>query len=115
MVVVRWEQLLEELIQARKRRKISVIALAKTLGVVRATVYNWENGRNAPSIDLLHQWCAEVGLGLSFEIDGMGADPDAALMRQFVSSADPEVVASIRRLLQSYAECKSDLVISAAE
>ena len=103
---MRWEQLTARLCQVRKDSGIRVVELAETLGVVRATVYNWEGGRSSPNIDQLHQWCTALGVGIHFTLlgDEVAAfdEDDHLLMEAFLNVADDGAVDAVRRLLESY-------------
>jgi len=100
-----WNQLRLRLIEARETAQLSRIELARALGVVRMTIYNWEKGDAVPHIEQLRAWSEAVGLVLSFELKGTESgigDADHALLAEFMNMAPPEAVDAVRRLLVSY-------------
>lgn len=106
---MRWDQVVDALIEARKREGISVTQLARALGVVRGSIYNWEGLKNRPSIEQLQSWCEAVGLGLSFEVHGaQEKTSDEVLMEAFAMTADAGAIDAVRRLMSSYIDAAAE-------
>jgi transcriptional regulator with XRE-family HTH domain len=59
----------DQLAQARERLGLSRIQAAKDLGVKRQMIYNYESGRNVPSIDILAAAANAWGIEY-FDIEG---------------------------------------------
>ena len=68
MVMDQW---LRQMVNARKRREISVADVARRLELHRSAVYRWEAGERFPEIDLLRKWAEVVGV----EVDLIVRDP----------------------------------------
>lgn len=67
----------------RKARRISVIALAKALGVTRAAVYQWQRDEHAPTLSNLIELSRILGVPLTVfaaAVDGIES-VDAELMQ----------------------------------
>jgi|TARA_R110002020_G_scaffold139691_1_gene310650 transcriptional regulator with XRE-family HTH domain len=111
-----WDELRHRLIEARAVAQFSRAELAEALGVVRMTIYNWENGERMPHIEHLRLWAEAVGLVLSFELSGpddQAYEADHELLVAFMDVAAPEAVDAVRRLLVSYVALPSEDVSGA--
>lgn len=64
------ETWLQQIIEARKRRGLSVIDVAATLGVHRAAVHRWEKGERFPDLDMLRRWGMAVGVQVDLTVTG---------------------------------------------
>jgi len=76
----------KQLQDARIQRGLSVAEVAKVLGVKRQMVYNYENGKSLPSLEVLvaatNEW------NVSFELQGCKVVPEDAKKR-FPKSPQP--------------------------
>ncbi len=100
---MRWDQVIDALIAARKKAGVSVSALARSLQVTRGSIYNWEGLKNRPTIEQLQSWATAVGVALVIDIEADHVRAaEHALWDTFTSTADPGAVDAVRRLVESY-------------
>ena len=61
--VVTLPQVIEALIEVRKRRNVQAVAVARQMGVSKGRFNNWERNGNVPKTwELLEAWAAALGL-----------------------------------------------------
>ena len=61
-------QVFEQLTQQRKAQNKSAKEIAEGIGVSTVTVYNWEHGKNKPSIDNCEKYAEVLGLSLVLQL-----------------------------------------------
>lgn len=98
------DQWLQRMVDARKRRKISVADVARRLDLHRSAVYRWEAGERFPEIDLLRKWAEVVGVDVDLIVrDPADYAPETGwgLLASDAAGAEPSValLAKVRQLL----------------
>jgi transcriptional regulator with XRE-family HTH domain len=65
-------EIFEQLTKQRKAQNKSAKEIAQAIGVTHTTVYNWEYGKNKPSMDLCEKYAEALGYKLVLILDTNG-------------------------------------------